>query len=753
MFASTKASRVSSASGYQISRSLRFNSGDSARLSRSLSGDSGNPKFVFSAWVKRSAIGLKAIASSMPSTTNFAYLTFTATDTLRLVSSRSTTIIDVATTAVFRDTTAWYHIAVFVDTEQATATDRVIIYVNGIRQAVTFTTTPALSAGTTRLWRAGNAALGARVSATTPTFTDYFDGYITDVVSFPNPSLVTLADFGRTDTTTGQWVPVNPQTIINLEANNNDIYLKLTDNSDATSGTLGKDSSANNLDFTPVNISVTAGINNDSVIDVPNQYDDGGNGRGNYCVLNPIDLTTTATLANGNLAFTSATTGHNAIGSMGMTTGKWYWEAQTSAGTTQARATVYGTSAASYYSFAANTTWYGFRFDADAGTLDVTTNGTSWTSVATGLTSGPYFPFFNNNGTTTKVISINFGQQGFNYTPPTGYKALNTFNLPTPSIVKPSDYFNTVLYTGTGSSRSVTGLDFTPDFTWIKGRSGATDHLIYDSVRGVQNQLITNSTLDASTQSTGLTAFNSDGFTVGSLAAANTNAATYASFNFKEGSIPGFDIVTYTGNGANRTIGHALGVAPNLMITKARTTAGTDTGWVVYHRSLPTSTTAYLELHSNLVVASSATIWNSTNPTSSVFSLGNNSFVNNNGDTYVAYLWSEVPGFSRIGSFVGNANVNGPFVWCGFRPAFLIFKLATGVNSNWNILNTKTGTINPLGPQVQPSGATAEGTSTWLDFTSTGFKVRTTTAALNNSGSTIVFAAFAEFPFKYANAR
>lgn len=181
--------------------------------------------------------------------------------------------------------------------------------------------------------------------------------------------------------------------------------------------------------WTPNNFSVTAGAGNDSMIDVPTNWDDGGNGRGNYCTLNPLDKITTATLSNGNLEFITSTSGNSAVTTFGITSGKWYWEAQTSAGSTEARAGVYGTSASALYSFAANNTVYGFRFDAGTGALDYTTNGSSWTSLATGLTSGPYFVYLNNNGTTSKTITANFGQRPFAYTPPSGFKALNTQNI------------------------------------------------------------------------------------------------------------------------------------------------------------------------------------------------------------------------------------------------------------------------------------------------------------------------------------
>jgi hypothetical protein len=228
-----------------------------------------------------------------------------------------------------------------------------------------------------------------------------------------------------------------------------------------------------------------------------------------------------------------------------------------------------------------------------------------------------------------------------------------------PVINRGDDYFSVVTYTGNGTSQTISGLRFQPDFVWIKGRSGATDHALYDAQRGVQNRLESNTTDAAVSSDNGVTAFNADGFSLGSLAQVNTNGATYVAWCWKEGATQGFDIVTYTGTGAARTISHSLGVAPKMMIVKDRSTT---TDWRVYHSSINGGVSPQnyiLKLNTTGAQATDSSIWNNTAPTSSVFSIGTNVEVNANGNNYVAYLFSEVAGFSKAFSYTGNIG----FAW------------------------------------------------------------------------------------------
>jgi hypothetical protein len=327
---------------------------------------------------------------------------------------------------------------------------------------------------------------------------------------------------------------------------------------------------------------------------------------------------------------------------------------------------------------------------------------------------------------------------------------------------------NTVLYTGTGSSLSVAGVGFQPDWTWIKSRSGATDHGIYDAVRGVQKQIESNNSNSETTETTGLTAFGSNGFTVGALAQLNTSSATYVGWNWKAngagssntvGSITstvsanttaGFSIVTYTGTGANATVGHGLGIAPKMLFVKSRSDGIV---WVVGNSSIGFGN--YLLLNATDASAVGGNVFNSTAPTSTVFSIGSGSGCNQSGATYVAYCFAPVAGYSAIGSYKSNGSTNGPFVYLGFRPAFVLLKPTEFVGS-WFLQDNKRNGYNVnTGVALRPNLTNAEdGTTDYdIDLLSNGFKIRTSSVPGNLDGYNFIYMAFAESPFNYANAR
>ena len=329
------------------------------------------------------------------------------------------------------------------------------------------------------------------------------------------------------------------------------------------------------------------------------------------------------------------------------------------------------------------------------------------------------------------------------------------------------------LYTGTGATQTINnsanGVSFQPDFVWVKGRSGATDNALYDAVRGVQKQLESNTTTAETTETTGLTAFGSTGFTVGALAQMNTSAATYVGWQWNAGGstvtntsgsisaqvranpTAGFSVVTYTGTGANATVGHGLGAVPSMLIVKGRSTAGDP--WAVYHSSL--ANTQYLYLNSTAAVATGVNLWNSTTPTSSVFSVGASQDTNRSAGTLVAYCFAAVAGYSAFGGFVGNGSADGPFVYLGFRPRFLMIR-NPAIVANWLLFDSSRDTYNPEVLFVFANTSDVEqnsSASVALDFVSNGFKIRQTSGNINASGNTLIYMAFAENPFKYANAR
>jgi hypothetical protein len=380
----------------------------------------------------------------------------------------------------------------------------------------------------------------------------------------------------------------------------------------------------------------------------------------------------------------------------------------------------------------------------------------------------------------------NFGQRPFTYTPPSGFVRLNTFNLTTPTIGATAaelanKYMDVLTWSGTGGSagatRSLTGLGFKPDFVWEKDRASSQDHHLFDSVRGagLSKTLASNSTnAEGSFNDTlygYLSSFDSDGMTTtnGSSTWDNWNKSgdTYVAWNWRasnatavtntNGSITssvsasttaGFSIVTYTGTGANATVGHGLGVAPSMVIYKRRSASD---GWAVYFSSI--GATNNLVLQSTAAQQANGNVyWNSTAPTSTVFTAGTDSAVNASTATYVAYCFAPIAGYSAFGTYTGNGSTDGTFVYTGFRPAFLMIK-RTNAAVNWYMFDNKRNTYNAVNLQLSPNLSNAEASDFALDFLSNGFKFRIADSYVNGSGDPYIYMAFAESPFKYANAR
>jgi hypothetical protein len=392
-----------------------------------------------------------------------------------------------------------------------------------------------------------------------------------------------------------------------------------------------------------------------------------------------------------------------------------------------------------------------------------------------GLTAGPYF-FGCSAGNGGAFTGANFGQRPFAYTAPSGYKALCTTSLSAPTIEDGSDYFDTTLYTGNGSTQSITGLNFSPDLVWIKNRAAADSHKLTDTVRGATEELESDTTAAEATNADGLTAFNSDGFDLGADAEYNTNTETYVAWAWDAGSSTvsntdgsitsqvranpsaGFSIVSYTGTKANATIGHGLGVAPEMIIVKCLDTAR---NWVVGHQGIASDPwTDYLLLNSTAAKADLDTIWNDTAPTSTVFTVGSANGINSQ-EAHVAYCFAPVEGYSAFGSYTGNGSTDGPFVYTGFRPRWVLIKCSTtgGSNFDWFIYDAARDafnasyrilTANSSGAETVATGGTY--TDMYIDILSSGFKVWTNYQSHNSNGSTYIYCAFAENPFAL-NAR
>ena len=328
------------------------------------------------------------------------------------------------------------------------------------------------------------------------------------------------------------------------------------------------------------------------------------------------------------------------------------------------------------------------------------------------------------------------------------------------TISKPSLYFNTKLYTGNGSTNALTGVGFQPDFVWLKRRDSGAGHKLNDAVRGVNKQLVSNNTNAQNTDTNVLTAFGTDGFTLGNNSDVNGNNDSYVSWNWKAGggqgssntngsintnytsvnTTAGFSISEYTGTGSAATVGHGLGAAPQIVITK-RTDSSSQ--WVMYNRNLGANKNLHLELTDS--AASSSAVWNDTESTSTVFSIGNAGMVNTNGGTYIAYCFAEKKGYSKFGTYTGNGNADGTFIYTGFSPSFVIMKRTDGGGA-WYTLDTKRPGYNTVNKYLSPNSSNAESTFTFWDFLSNGFKIRNNGAENNNSGGSYIYMAFAEEP-------
>jgi hypothetical protein len=778
--------------GYEIDQSIRFdnvdgvNAGGAQMYRLALTGTPTNDKkATISAWVKRATLGYnQTIAySGDPNGSTFEGLRFNTNDTI--LFSQASSVYTLTTTQVFRDVGAWYHIVAEIDTANGTAADRANLYVNG-EKVTSFSTATYPSLNYVTNWTASSASIAHTwgtngIPAAGPS-SQLFAGYMAEMYVLDGEKAGPTA-FGEFNDS-GVWIP---KAYSGAFGNNG--YHQTGENASA----LGEDFSANNLDFTTVALATT-----DQMLDTPTD---------NFCTLNAVDKATQVVLADGNLQYGLSSNSYTAVrGTFGISSGKWYWEMSTVSG--MAVNTCYmgiATNASNlqvsnapgdgttytYISYTGNkaytsgsaygTAWntngrvIGVALDLDAGKIWWSRDGVwqasgdpaAGTNEAFSGITGTWHPYVVFNDTSPNLL-FNFGQSAFTYTPPTGFNTLSTANLPTPSITDGSAYFQPTLYTGTGSSLAVTqsgNSTFQPDWVWIKGRSGATEHVLTDAVRGVTKELSSNDTGAEETVAQGLTTFGSAGFTVGTDGSYNTSSATYVGWQWKangagssntDGTISstvsadttsGFSIVRYAGNlstTGSATVGHGLGIAPSVVISKSLdSTAGDSGAWAVQHTSLPASNILRL----NTTAATSDKSGNGTlsSPTSTVFYTNYTEGLNVTGNDYIAYCFAEVEGFSSIGSYTGNGSAtDGPFVYTGFRPAFVMTKRIDST-SDWTIEDTTRSTFNLVENALFPNLNIAEDTTgDRMDILSNGFKLRTT--AQPNVG-TLIYMAFAEHPF------
>ena len=788
-----------------IDQSLRYDYSDSPYLTRT--GDSGNRRtFTFSAWFKRSSFNqTNSIFGAVLNGSNFFMIRFRDIDDpdggkLQIGNYSGSFDLDLRTSQVFRDLTNWYHIVVAVDTTQSTASDRVKLYVNGAQVTSFSTATYPSQNFETRVSNGHSEQVGAEATSYS-----YIDGYLAEV-NFIDGTALTPSSFGETKN--GVWIP---KAISGLTYGTNGFRLTFADSS-----SLGDDTSGNGNDFTSSGLAST-----DVVLDRP---------ENNFCTLNPLNTNYNrgqVTISRNNLRFVSSSTNRGFTTGTMKVHGKVYFEVLSRDGNNGFAGIQNITNNAGGYTAGQSFDMYngtpridgsaqsgtgtfsdgdimGVAVDVDAKSIQFFRNNVSKFSGNYTIDE-EYFPFlYDSSGGRSSDNIANFGQdssftgektsgsnnaqddngQGdFYYAPPSGFLALCSANLPDVTIGPDSDsqaddHFNSLLWTGTGSSADAkTGVGFQPDWLWAKDRNYANNHILIDSSRGVTKYLQSSQTSAELTDSNILQSFDSDGFTTVGQGINFLNVSDYVAWLWKAnggttttndasstgvGTIDsviqanttaGFSIVTYTGTGSVGSYAHGLGTKPELIITKERNNAE---NWLFYTHA---DDQAYLYLNLNNARSTGNNQQRFGNdssvvqPTSTIVSIGTAEDINTSSSTYVAYLFAEIEGYSKFGSYTGNGNADGTFVFTGFRPAWVLIK-QTNSTGSWLIHDNKRSPFNVIDEDLFSNLASAESDNgVDKDFLSNGFKHRASHSAVNGSSSTYIYMAFAEQPFKFSNAR
>ena len=770
---------------FSITNSLRFNDDDSPDLKRTPSSAGNRAVWTWSAWLKINPLGTHNIFtaggwSAGQDGTGLALING------QFYSYWNTPSSPTISSAHFRDPSAWYHVVLQANTSTLK------VYVNGVERS-----SKSIS-GNGAINNTNEMVMG-RYSNTTG---GHFDGYMAEV-HFIDGTAKAPTDFGETDSTTNNWIPKK----YSGSYGTNGVYLDFAD-----SGNLGDDESGNTNDFTATNLAATdqttdtpnnnfatlnpldRAVENNSggiTLSEGNLEAVGVNGGNRSRVQSTIGVSSGKWYAefkikNGN----DHKTGLGIIDARGSNAnlGNVNHGIEYRPNDDQIQIYDAGSNGAAQTGLtgATNNDIVGIALDADASTptvqfylqgnalgnpvnYDLTIEDrTFFFFVRDGSNSGSDEPHyvcnFGNIPSTISSPSTDANGYGkFYYAPPSGYLALCTNNLPNVAIADPTEHFNTILYTGTSANpTSRTGVGFQPDWIWAKERSSTSSHRWIDSSRGKDKVLESNAT-DVEVTRGDIQSFNSDGFTTDDGGAINESGQTYVAWNWKanggttssntSGSITstvqanttaGFSIVTWTETTANsQTIGHGLGKTPAMIITKLRDNAVLDPAWYTFHQSLGIGERVMLDSTSGDVTSG---FFNGT-LNSSVFHVGY-------GDSYdntqaVAYCFAEIEGYSKFGSYTGNGNADGPFIYTGFKPAWIMFKKSSDTG-DWIIMDAKrTNEFNPTNGTLYANLSNAEATSIDRgDCVSNGYKLRNTSAAVNTSGATYIYMAFAEAPFK-----
>jgi hypothetical protein len=772
---------------YEIDNSARL--GTNSYYTRTPSSAGNRKTWTWSSWVKRGNLNTSTTYQQIlnAGTASLARDSFffddDTDDTLMWFGNYGGTGYGVKTTAVFRDPSAWYHIVWIADTTQATASNRLKLYVNGVQQALSTAVGSGFLPQNTDMYV--NSTIDHFIGKVYTT-SEYLDGYLAEV-NFIDGQALDATSFGEFKS--GVWIPKSYSGTYGT----NGFYLDF-----ATRATDPIDASGNGNNWGSVNV-----VSTDWMLDSPTN---------NFPTLNPL-YGPLITYSEGNLRFYYG--GAYAGTAPTMYTGKnqkYYSEELIVAlGGDKGIAVIADNEVESigwiyngntYGSLAAGFVMPSYTTGDIIGyAVDGTTNQVQF--YKNGVAAGSAWQF-----STAKPISFithagymyggsdcvaNFGQdssfagnktaQGntdangigdFYYAPPAGYLALCTANLPDPVIDPaqddvPADYFNTVLYTGNGSTQSITGVGFQPDFVWAKDRTAAANHRVFDSVRGNEKIVYPSLTNAEATDANGLTSFDADGFSVGSTQI-NDNTNSFVAWNWlagngtssnTDGTITstvsanqkaGFSIISWTGDGSDGTVGHGLSQKPEITIRKRRDSTGS---WAVIYNADLTGGSASVTNYMWLNTSDAADVASQAPATSTTMGVYN-TYDSISSATYIAYCFHSVEGYSKIGRYTGNGSTDGPFVYTGFRPAFVMMKVVDLSGGFWTLHDSARDEYNESQKWLFPNSSSAEQTATYskLDFLSNGFKIRSAPPDnINYSGNTFIYMAFSEMPFKYANAR
>ena len=776
--------------GIQIEKSLRFEEDDTTYLEASPTFNT--KKYTFSFWIKPVKKGGGAILSYNMVGNNrqsFSYGDYEGhfANQLRVGGSTKS---QYATTAAHRDFSSWYHVVYRWDTDNGTQDDRFIVYVNGVRRAMT-QYTGTVSGQTGYIGDGNTINIGKSTDGYSKARFYLADFHLIDGQAYD------ATYFGYTDAQTGQWRPKE----YTGSYGSGGFHLEFKDTSN-----LGKDTSGNANNWTANNFSVAAGENNDSLLDTPTN---------NFATFSSL-VKSANTITQGGLKVTcSSSTDASFHSTLGVSSGKYYMEFLVKS-TSNYVIGVSGTQVNSDYYSAGNQVgfWLGSSFtrvfkngsnitsnSVVVGNFESGVEGsnTAWSvddiaglaldmdkkiiylykgSTQVGyvdLSGYSYEKVFFGGGNyiSGQVYVGNFGQRPFAHTPPTGYRSLCSKNLATPSpasVVNPRRHFGTLIYSGNGavSGREVTGLEFQPDFVWIKNRTQGYDHHLYDSVRGVGKWLESNDTTAEQT-GTHMDGFLPNGISVGNgVNSQRTNAAdgTYVAWCWKAGGTAvtntvgnisaqvsanqeaGFSIITYTGDGnTSGNVGTGLRSTEPLAFAIVKRRDSTSDWHVGHHGANQGVNFAYhLNLNDTSILSGNSPYHMASQSATN----GDRLYLAEGGltssATYVAYVWQERPGFSKFGHYSGTSDSDGVYVDCGFRPAFIIFKKFSTSTDSWEMHDSVRNTTNPVGNSLNPDTNSTEGSNRNVDFLAQGFKHRNANGNTNEGGCGYVFMAWAEQP-------